>query len=122
MVIPLVQPAELLENTTLSTMHTCAQNATYGLNQSAATLLVNIATADQKNQMKNPNPDCQLDCRFHDLGSMTTCMYFPPVFDKHGNNVNPDGNTTTSSVRCSVCDKTWTSTTKYGETTFKEVR
>jgi hypothetical protein len=78
---------------------------------------------DQKDLiMLNPNPDCKQDCRFQDHGSMTTAMYYAPVYDKHGNNLNPDGNTTTTAISCSVCGKQWSASTRYNETTFKEVR
>ncbi len=68
----------------------------------------------------NPNPDCQLECRFHWGPSMTTCMYFAPVYDKHGNNLNPDANITTATVNCTVCNKTWTASTRLGDTKFVE--
>jgi hypothetical protein len=71
----------------------------------------------------NPNPKCQSeDCRFQFGLSTTTCMYFPPVYDKNGNNVNPDGNITSGEVRCSTCLKTWYYSTQYDITTYKEVQ
>jgi len=66
----------------------------------------------------NPNPNCDKECRFNQGISITTAMYFEPVYDKHGNNLNPDGNYTSSSVSCSTCGLSWTSSTRYGETTF----
>ncbi len=71
--------------------------------------------------MKNPNPKCEKDCRFHYGMSSTTAAYYPPVYDKHGNNVNPDGNVTRGTVSCSVCNTKWTYATQYGETDFKEM-
>jgi hypothetical protein len=53
---------------------------------------------------------------------MTTAMYFHPVYDKNGKNVNPDGNITSGEVRCSTCNKTWHYTTQYDITTYKEVQ
>lgn len=38
---------------------------------------------------------------------MTTMLYYPPIYDGHGNNLNPDRNTTHSPVRCSTCGKKW---------------
>jgi hypothetical protein len=70
----------------------------------------------------NPNPGCELDCRFTYGVTTTTCAYYPPVYDKHGNNLNPDLNVTSGSVRCSVCDKEWNYSTRCGETTFSELR
>ena len=70
----------------------------------------------------NPNPGCEGECRFQEHGmSMTTCMYFPPVYDKHGNNVNPDGNITSGGLHCTTCNKYWSYSTRYGETEFREV-
>lgn len=66
----------------------------------------------------NPNPSCALDCRFQYSGGVTTAMYWPPIYDKHGNNINPDGNITSGSVYCSVCKKEWTYSTQFGKTTF----
>ena len=69
-----------------------------------------------------PNLDCDKDCRFQEEGwSSTTCMYFIPVYDKHGNNLNPDGNITSGTLKCTVCDKRWSYSTQYGETTYKEI-
>lgn len=70
----------------------------------------------------NPNPGCEGECRFRVGTGMTTCVYYPPIYDKHGNNTNPDGNTTSGNVWCNVCDKRWWYSTQYGETTFKELK
>ena len=72
--------------------------------------------------MKNPNPTCEKECRFHSGFSTTTMMYYAPVYDKHGNNINPDGNITRGSVSCSVCNRSWTYATQFGETEYKEVK
>lgn len=73
--------------------------------------------------MMNPNPTCQNDnCRFHPGMSMTTCAYYPPVYDKHGNNINPDRNLTSGSIKCSTCNKEWTYHTQLGETTYTETQ
>lgn len=69
--------------------------------------------------MQNPDPTCEKDCRFSYGPTVTTAMYYPPVFDKHSNNLNPDGNTSFNEVSCYACKKSWYATTKYGETTFK---
>ena len=69
----------------------------------------------------SPNPNCEKDCRFQHGMSMTTAMYFPPVYDKQGNNLNPDGNTTSCDVTCSTCNKKWNSSTRFGETTYTEI-
>ena len=70
----------------------------------------------------NPNPDCKEDCCFAECGSATTtAAYYAPVYDKHGNNLNPDGNITTRNITCGVCGKMWTSSTQYGQTQYTEI-
>lgn len=73
-----------------------------------------------KELFANPNPGCEGECRFQYGPSMTTAMYFPPTYDKHGNNLNPDGNITSAEVVCYTCGKKWFSRTKYGKTEFTE--
>lgn len=70
--------------------------------------------------MSNPNPGCKQDCRFSYGTTMTTLMYFEPIYDKMGNNVNPDGNITSGSVSCSVCGKKWLSRMQFGYTEYTE--
>ena len=49
------------------------------------------------------------DCMITENGpSMITSAYYPPVYDKQGNNTNPDMNITTQQRRCLSCGKTWT--------------
>lgn len=47
------------------------------------------------------------DCQYEYLHGTTTLLYFPPVYDKHGNNLNPDRNKTTATYRCMTCGDTW---------------
>ena len=68
----------------------------------------------------NPNPTCEKDCRFVYGPTMTTCMYYPPVYDKHGNNINPDMNSTSGAVDCNVCKKHWTYISVNGNTNYVE--
>ena len=87
------------------------------------THFVDTVLKDQRNPlMSNPNPNCDKECRFQYGVAMTTAMYFAPVYDKHGNNLNPDGNTTTGSVTCNVCGKRWTSVSQFGKTEFLEIK
>ena len=73
--------------------------------------------------MNNPNPNCPSDsCRFHVGLEMTTSMYYPPVYDKQGNNLNPDGNITSGEMTCTTCNKKWKYSKQYGETNFEEVK
>lgn len=70
----------------------------------------------------NPNPSCDLDCRFSDIGpTTTTAMYFTPIYDKNGNNINADGNISNGTISCSTCGKQWSYTTKLGKTDFKQI-
>ena len=46
--------------------------------------------------------------------SMTTAMYYPPIY-KNGVNVNPDGNYTTTNYHCMNCQHDFTVQTRYGE-------
>lgn len=47
-------------------------------------------------------------CRISPNGpSMTTLAYYQPVYDGHGNNLNPDRNTTYCPMKCSTCEKEW---------------
>jgi len=49
------------------------------------------------------------DCMITENGpSIITSAYYPPVYDKQGNNTNPDMNITTQQRRCLSCGKTWT--------------
>ena len=65
-------------------------------------------------------PGCMRDdCFITENGpGMTTCAYYPPVYDKQGNNTNPDMNTTTHKRRCLSCGKTWTESYQNGKITF----
>jgi hypothetical protein len=69
----------------------------------------------------NPNPTCELNCRFIYGISTTTAMYYAPVYDKHGNNLNPDGNITSGTLECTECDKRWSYSTRYNKTEYFEV-
>ena len=71
--------------------------------------------------MNHPNPDCERNCRFSYGYSTTTSLYYNPVYDRHGNNLNPDGNVTTGTIDCTECYKRWAYTTQYGKTKFHEV-
>ncbi len=45
------------------------------------------------------------DCRITETVGSITLAYFPPIYDGHGNNLNPDKNTSNSVRRCSPCGK-----------------
>ena len=69
----------------------------------------------------NPNPGCEKECIFRVGMITTTAMYYAPIYDKHGNNLNPDGNIKSGTVTCSTCDRQWVSSTQYGETRYTEL-
>jgi hypothetical protein len=75
--------------------------------------------------MTTPNPTCKSECRFTTSFSMTTAAYYPPIYDKHGVNTNPDRNTTTATIYCSVCSRSWNGTTYFADgehrTKYKEI-
>jgi hypothetical protein len=71
---------------------------------------------------ESPDPKCEKECRFGEGISSTTAMYFPPVYDKHGNNLNPDGNITSSMISCGVCGRRWNRSSSYGNTNFTEIK
>lgn len=57
---------------------------------------------------KTITPDCDRDdCRVSMGATMTTCMGWSPVFDKHGKMLNKDPNTSTTQMSCLTCGKTW---------------
>lgn len=115
-----VKSAEPTLSMSNNTTHSLVEAVTPGLKADVVTLAANSVLNVQKNHM-NPNPTCEKDCRFYYGVSMTTAMYYTPVFDKHGNNLNPDGNTTTSEVSCSVCGRKWVSKSQFGNTAFNEI-
>lgn len=53
-------------------------------------------------------PFCEMptvrDCGF----TSSTGLYYTPLYDENGNNVNPDGNIHTSSWTCHKCRKDYT--------------
>ncbi len=64
-------------------------------------------------------PGCSRDdCRIQHGASTTTAAYYPPVYDKHGNNLNPDMNTTTTNKRCLSCGKSWNESYQNGKVTI----
>lgn len=68
-----------------------------------------------------PNLNCDKECRFREYNHGTTCAYYPPVYDKHGNNINPDRNVTSGEIHCTVCERKWTYHRQLGETSYKEM-
>lgn len=47
-------------------------------------------------------------CRIQETGHVgSTCVYYPPIMDGYGNNLNPDRNKTKRWLECSTCGKEW---------------
>jgi len=52
--------------------------------------------------------DCpREDCRLQYRGSSTTLLGWLPTYDKKGNQIGRDPNTTTSSYNCLTCGVSW---------------
>lgn len=64
---------------------------------------------------KQLSEGCDKECRFTSGVSSVTDLYYPPVYDKDGVNINPDSNTTSTQYHCGVCGKTWSVKTTRGE-------
>ncbi len=60
------------------------------------------------------------ECRFRETSGMSTAMYYPPIYDARGVNLNPDMNSTSFSVSCSVCGRAWLAVLRGGITTYTE--
>ena len=75
-----------------------------------------IFNPQPKNLFKELSQGCDRECKFSQAGpSSTTAMYFAPVYDKEGNNLNPDGNITTTTYQCTECGKSWRVSEQRGE-------
>jgi len=66
---------------------------------------------------RNPNPTCENECRFAFDPERVTSMHYMPIYDKHGNNINPDAGPVQGTVKCYACDKVWGYIRKYSEPT-----
>lgn len=66
--------------------------------------------------MTEHNCDTPDKCRIQKSFSTTTMVYYPPIYDGHGNNLNPDRNTTTTEMKCWACGKEWVERSGGGKT------
>lgn len=57
------------------------------------------------------------DCRIQQGTASSTCAYYPPVYDGHGRNLNPDRNVTRYLESCSTCGRSWDVSECAGEVT-----
>ena len=47
------------------------------------------------------------DCKFEVMSEVSTLVYYPPIYDKNGNNLNSDGNKVFINYRCRTCGDMW---------------
>ena len=60
-------------------------------------------------------PDCMRDdCMLQHGVSTSTLAHYPAIFDKDGNNTNPDGNVVVTDIKCLSCGKSWKESWKNG--------
>lgn len=58
--------------------------------------------------MSKPKCDKPDQCRVTPTATSTvTLAYYPPVYDGHGNNLNPDRNKRQMLMKCYTCGKEW---------------
>jgi len=58
-----------------------------------------------------PKEDCEReDCLFQRDPAVSTDMYYPPRYDRHGVNQNPDRNVVSHKEHCITCERSWTVT------------
>ena len=60
---------------------------------------------------------CDDGCSFQCGPTMRTLLGYTPVYDKDGNNINPDRNTSSTPLECVKCHRTFSVVTRYGEET-----
>jgi len=53
-------------------------------------------------------PHCKVPTEITEGTTSVTAAYYPPKYDKDGNNTNPDRNTRTTEYGCFECDKSYT--------------
>ena len=61
-------------------------------------------------------------CVFNVGPGSSTCLYFPPSYNRAGENLNPDGNTMSYSVGCSACGKGWFVSERLGVKTISPTK
>lgn len=66
--------------------------------------------------------DCDKSCAIQFTEGTSTSMYFPPIYNKHGININPDGNSVNGKCMCTTCMKQWKYILQFGDTTFEEIK
>lgn len=70
--------------------------------------------------MINPNPKCEKECRFKYGASFSTAVWWERIYDKNGNLITSDPNSTRGSVECLICHKSWDYIGVAGTMTYEE--
>lgn len=69
-----------------------------------------------------PDKDCQGNCRYTIESETTTLVAYTPVYDKNGDNINPDPNNISGKMFCSTCNRLWSYKKQYGKYFYEEPR
>ena len=65
--------------------------------------------------------DCDReDCTIQVSEGITTLVYYQPIYNKHGENINPDLNRSSGGANCRTCGKIWNYQTINNVTTMTE--
>lgn len=70
------------------------------------------------------HPECERDggeCRIASQNEGMTAMYYAPIYDGNGRNLNPDRNSTFYSCSCVTCGRAWREIHKGGVVTVKDI-
>lgn len=67
-----------------------------------------------------PKHSCSGESMFTEDAGSTTATFYEPIY-KDGVNINPDRNTTTSTVTCLTCGQRWEKKSQLGNVEFKKL-
>ena len=59
------------------------------------------------------------DCTIRIGSGFTTDAYYPPMYNKAGENINPDNNVTRGEAHCIHCKKRWDYAEQQGKRTYQ---
>jgi ssDNA-binding Zn-finger/Zn-ribbon topoisomerase 1 len=61
-------------------------------------------------------PKCKKPTKITEISAaLTTLVYYPPIYDENGININPDANKTTRNYRCLECGIDFVEITRNGQ-------
>lgn len=69
-----------------------------------------------------PDKNCEGDCRYEIESEITTLAAHTPIYDKNGNNINPDPNIIYGKIFCSTCNRLWSYKKQYGKYFYENPR